>query len=151
MKAQAWFYDMLSNHKRFMRKQVDPLPIWLVYRRDGIDDSSPIPNEDIDKFSPNITVSNLLQAKDPDIWILFSEAWCSLSAKVDTVKEAKEQFNRGDVSKLPDKVEMLTVVGKTRDKKEEISESYWLIRNDQGRIIDFKKTPMQKMEAFHLP
>jgi len=151
MKEQAWFYDMLSNHKRFMRKQVDPLPIWLVYRKDGIDNCGAVPNEDADKFSPNVTVSEILQAKNPDIWILFSEAWCALSAKVDTVEEAKRQFHRGDVSKLPDKVEMLTVFGKTRDKKEVISESYWLIRNDQGRIIDFKKTPMHKMEALYLP
>ena len=150
-KAQAWFYDMLSNHKKFMRKQTEPHPIWLVWRRDGKEFSEPIENEDSDTNSPLLKVVVLIQKYVPDIWVVFAEGWCALGGNEQDSKKTREEtlkmFNRGDINKLPDKLESLTVIGKTWDKKENINESYWLIRDKDEKLIDFKKSPMDKIEA----
>jgi len=150
-KAQAWFYDMLSNHKKFMRKEFDPHPIWLVWRRDGKDFSEQIPNERSDPNSPMLKIAVLLKKYVPDIWITFSEGWMHSGKSTLSKEELMNLFNRGDIEKLPDKLETLTVIGKTFDLRESINESYWLIRDKEEKLIDFKKSPMSKMKAMYLP
>jgi len=150
-KAQAWFYDMLSNHKKFMRREIDPHPIWLVWRTDGKDFSERIENLMSNPNSPMLKIAELIKKYVPDIWITFSEGWCSLGKGNPSKEEMMKMFNRGDIEKLPDRLETLTVIGKTSDLKESINESYWLIRNKEEKLIDFKKSPMSHIKAMHLP
>ena len=150
-KAQAWFYNMLSNHKKFMRKEIDPHPIWLVWRKDGKDFSMQIPNERSDPSSPMLKIAVLLKQHVPDIWITFSEGWMHSGKSELSKEQLMNMFNRGDIEKLPDKLETLTVIGKTSDLREVINESYWLIRDKEEKLIDFKKSPMSKLKAMYLP
>jgi len=149
-KTQAWFFDMLSNHKKFMRNQPDPLPIWLVMRKDGKDNFEQIQNFRESNFSPNLTASKLIAKNDPDRWILFAEGWAKVHPNNKKDEINFDTYRRGDIEKLPDKLETLTAIGKNREKTEMINKTFWIIRNDTGKIIDFKNFDA-KIEAIHLP
>lgn len=144
-RQEKWIQDSIRNHKIWMKKETEPLPTWLVIRTTNFEKSLgkqitlPCLIGDCGDESPNKFAKKIIDRYDPDVWVFFMEAWGKIFDKDDQFMKTRK---RGDIAKLPDKLEALTILAKNRDSTVEITEHYWMIRDKNGKIVDFKPTEL---------
>jgi len=145
-RQEEWIDFHIRKHKEWMLKTTEPLPTWLIIRTVNFEKGDgkkalTIPcliGKTEDNQSPNKVAKQLIDKYDPDVWVMFAEGWAKIIGE--DFEEFEKTRKRGDIEKLPDKLEGLNIIAKNRDNTIEISEQYWLIRNDKGKLIDFKPT-----------
>lgn len=83
----------------------------------------------------------------PDMYLICAEAWAA-------IPEDKEEFEKnyeyGDVEKEPTKYETMVFIAKTLDGKKSHNEWYKIIRDEKGKIIDYKKQKIRTLETTKL-
>jgi len=145
---ENWILESIQNHLKWMRKETEPLPTWLVIRTTnfekalGKQTTLPCLIGDVGDESPNKVAKGMIDKLDPDVWVFFIETWGKFFDEHSQFNEFMKTRKRGDLSKLPDKLESLNIIGKNRDGSVEITQQYWIIRDKDGKIIDFKPTKM---------
>jgi ribosomal protein L39E len=150
-RQEEWIQNSIRLHKDWMKKTNEPVPTWLIIRtvnfEKALGKQSTIPCliGDCGEESANKFAKKLIDKYDPDVWVFFSEGWAKILG--DDFDDFMKTRKRGDIEKLPDKLEGLNIVAKNRDNTLEISEQYWIIRDKDKKIIDFKPTAVGK-EAY---
>lgn len=144
-RQEKWILEMIELHKKFVSNEKDDsAPIWLVIRTTNFEKALgktttvPCLIGDVGDESPNKYAKGLIDKYDPDVWVYFAEAWAKIFNDSKEFDDFIKTRKRGDIKHLPDKLEGLNIVGKNRDGSVEITEQYWIIRDKDNRVIDFK-------------
>jgi len=144
-RQEKWILENIELHKEFVSSEKDDSPpIWLVIRTSNFEKSLgksttvPCLIADCGDESPNKIAKGLIDKYDPDVWVYFAEGWAKIFNDNKEFEDFSKTRKRGDIKHLPDKLEGLNIVGKNRDGSVEITEQYWIIRDKDNKIIDFK-------------
>lgn len=150
---EEFFRDGLEHHKRWMIHVKNPVCKFflLTYKKNekliivNFIMASPKNSSPMDLARP------LIELIDPDYYIVMGEGWAKI---YNNTKEAEQSFKNlryGDIAKMPDKVELLTALGRSKDGKHESSKVFTMKRNPNDEIIEFKEMEGGTLKTTKLP
>ena len=92
----------------------------------------------------------IVDREQPEVYIYCSLAW-SKSIPLNKLDEFKRNVKSGDITKDPERVEVLVIWGKTMDGKVDRKYIYDVIRDSAGKITDFVLEHNDKMDCVKMP
>ena len=87
-------------------------------------------------MSPMDHVQKVIDKISPEMYLIAAESWTARASEGQTMEELSKEWT-GRMSEHPNKIERLTCVGKTKNGHETFTRLYNIIRNKNGKIIDF--------------
>lgn len=143
---EEFFEKAVETHLTFMKKSNDSIPIWLIILKNEGMNIYAIVNR-INQ-SPMQKISSLILSEQPEAYVLFSEGWTT--RKMATTEESLNfirNYKYGSIKDLPDKKEVLTVMGRSKDGKHEINKVFYIKRDSKNNVIEFLEDKIGKLEA----
>jgi len=143
---KQFFDQSVETHFTFMKSIPKPNPLWLSMLKDGGLNIYCIINDV--KESPMQKIKTLIEQENPDAYVFFGLGW---SKTVIGGRAGLEKFldnhEYGTIKNMPDKKEVLTVIGRSRDGQTEIQKLFFIKRNSKNMITDFEEDKGERLEA----
>jgi len=92
--------------------------------------------------SPMDHAQDAIDSIQPDMYLICAESWVYCPKA--TFKEFEKNYKYGQISKMEEKIECMSFIGKTMDGEEKHSEIHKIIRKDK-KIIGYKKLNLDGM------
>jgi len=136
-----FFSSGLEHHKQWMVMVKNPIfkTFVLTYNKHENMIRVHIFANTPEKQSPLDFIRGLIEQVDPDYYIVIGEAWAKIYDNPEKAKESYNNLRYGEISKMPDKVELLTAIGKSKDGKNETTKVFTMKRNTNEEIIELKE------------
>lgn len=145
LNIDEFFEEAVETHLSFMKRESDSIPIWLVILKKGSIEIYAIVNKV--KQSPMQKISSLILLNKPEAYVLFSEGWSKEVKTEDESINLKRNYTYGSIENMPDKKEVLTVLGRSKDGKHEINKLFYIKRDSKNNVIEFLEDRIGKLEA----
>jgi len=155
--SKQFIEDAISCHMEVCKKAGDSMPL-LYMEKEGERCMLPLNElqDMVDCRSPMDLLKPIIEMSAPDVYCMCAEAWMS---KVKTTgqkgKDLAKKYMSGEIrpSNDPNKVEIFIVVSGTKDGKTRSIKQWDVIRDNEHKIIDFKKNTMDfdKFESNKIP
>jgi len=94
--------------------------------------------------SPMDHAQEVIDKLQPEMYLICAEAWVH---QTKDLKKYEKDYEYGKISAEKEKIECIIFIAKTRDGKEEHKEPYEIIRNNKGKIIDYKLLDWIKIQT----
>lgn len=132
------FFEMAFNHHTewMIRVKKPAFPFYMQLYNKSRNQIDVVVVAD-SPYSPLDCAKPVIEKRDPDYFIVLSEAWMRSMKTKEDFNEIKKNYQYGDIKKSQDRVEVLTVYGKSKDGKEQFSKNLKIIRNNKNEIIKF--------------
>lgn len=135
--AQEFFSQAFEHHTEWMIRVKKPaFPFYMQLYHKSTNGIEVVVVAECEK-SPLDYARTIVERYDPDYYIVLSEAWMTSLPSQEDFKKMKENYQYGDIKKRPDKIEVLTVIGKSKDGKDQYSKNVKIVRNKKREIIKF--------------
>jgi len=137
MTAQEFFDQAFNHHKEWMIRIKNPaFPFYMQLYHKKLNQIDVVVVAE-SKFSPLDYAQTIIEKRDPDYYIVLSEAWMRMMKTKENLETIQKNYHYGDIKKSPDRVEVLTVAGRSKDGKEQFSRNLKIVRNKKNEIVRF--------------
>jgi len=128
------FYTKGIAHHLKQRKRLDSQILLFVIHtyKDGKLKISPVVSYG---SSPMDHAQGIIDKLAPDMYLVCAETWMH---KTKDIHKYEKNYEYGQISAEKEKMECIVFIAKTRNGKDEHTEPYEIIRNDKGKITDYK-------------
>lgn len=150
-KDMKQFFDQaIETHFKFMRSYKDPNPLWLLTLKDSKMNIVCIINDV--QASPMQKIKTLIEVQDPDAYVFFALGWSkSLTGGEQGLEKFLNTHKYGTIKDMPDKREVLTVVGRSKDGKDEVQKIFYIKRDSEDKITEFIEDQKPGSMRINLP
>lgn len=137
---EKWIDEMINAQKNIMKGgDHSQMVLFLRMVVEGKMQTVPVLISNVHELTtPNEVAKRFINKYNPDTWVFINETWAKIFRDSKEAEEFRKNSKKGDVSKFPDKIDMLNILAKNRDGSIEITEQYCIIRNKDDKIINFK-------------
>lgn len=146
---KQFFEEAIENHLNFIKRVQDANPLWLLMLEDGGVNIYCIVNEK--EESPMQKIKTLIEQKNPDAYLFFALGWAkSLTREKEGLQKFLETYKYGTIKDMPDKKEVLSIIGRTRDGRTEIQKLFNIKRDSNDGITNFQEDNAGKFGKFEV-